>query len=331
MYQKENKVMELVEKMLAGSQQSLSRLITAVEMDTQEVPLIMKGIQPHIGNAYCIGFTGPPGAGKSTLVDKFTAMCRAKGLSVGIIAVDPTSPFSGGALLGDRIRMQQHYLDSGVFIRSMATRGSLGGIPPATKATIKLMDAFGMDIILIETVGVGQVEVDVMKAVDSVVVVLCPEAGDSIQTMKAGLMEIADIFAVNKADRPGANQMVMELEMQQTLNAKHSDWQVPVIAAQALANVGIEELYEAIARHRGLLERTGQLLVRREEQLREHLLQTIQQRFTRLLSKHLETDGPLIALSKKVEKGELDPYTAAIAFLSDKSAYADWMIEKESG
>lgn len=321
--------MELVEKMLGGNQLSLSRLINLVEMDAPEVPSILKEIHPRLGNAYCVGFTGPPGAGKSTTVDKFAAHCRVKGLSIGIIAVDPTSPFTGGALLGDRIRMQQHYLDSGVFIRSMATRGSLGGLPPATRATMKLMDAFGMDIILVETVGVGQVEVDVMEAVDSVVVVLCPEAGDSVQTMKAGLMEIADVFAVNKADRPGADQMVAGLETQQMLSPKRSDWNVPVIKTEAHANVGIENLFDAVARHRDFLERSGQLVLRRQEQLRDELLHTIQQRFTRLLSNHLATDGPLTELSRKVEMGELDPYTAAIRFLRDKSAYKDWMMDPE--
>ncbi|MDP6783417.1 MAG: methylmalonyl Co-A mutase-associated GTPase MeaB, partial [Dehalococcoidia bacterium] len=203
--------MDLVERMLAGGQQPLARLITLVERESTEVPQIMKLIQPHLGKAHIIGITGPPGAGKSTMVDKLTAQIRKRGATVGIVAVDPTSPFSGGAVLGDRIRMQQHYLDEGVFIRSMATRGSHGGLPHTTRGVVKLMDAFGKDFILVETVGVGQTELDIMEAADSVVVVLVPEAGDTIQTLKAGLLEIADIFVVNKADREGANYMVTEL------------------------------------------------------------------------------------------------------------------------
>src|SRR4030043_2407967 len=202
---------ELVEEMLAGNVLSLARLITRVERDGADVPRIMKQIYPKLGKAYCAGITGPPGSGKSTIVDRLTAVMRQDCLSVGIIAADPTSPFTGGAVLGDRIRMQQHYLDEGGFIRSMATRGSHGGLPRATGGVIKLLDAFGKHFIVVETVGVGQTELDIMQNADTVVVALVPEAGDTIQTMKAGLMEIADIFAVNKADRPGADYLVGEL------------------------------------------------------------------------------------------------------------------------
>ncbi len=177
---------ELVEKMLAGDRLSLARLITMVERESDDVPEIMRAIYPHTGRAFCVGITGPPGGGKSTMVSRLTAIARKKGLQVGVIAVDPTSPFSGGAVLGDRVRMQQHFLDDGVFIRSMATRGSHGGLPRTASSVIKLLDASGKDIILVETVGVGQTEVDVMETADTVVVILVPEAGDTIQTMKAG-------------------------------------------------------------------------------------------------------------------------------------------------
>src|SRR4030042_1689813 len=194
--------MELIDKMLTGDVPSLARLISIVERDNAEVPAVMKLVYANPGKAYCVGITGPAGAGKSTIVDKLTAVIRQQGLTVGIICADPSRPFSGGRALGDRIRMQQHYLDEGVFIRSMATRGSQGGLPRNTSYVIKLLSAFGKDFILVETVGVGPTELDIMQNTDTTVVILTPEAGDTIQTMKAGLLEIADIFVVNKADRP---------------------------------------------------------------------------------------------------------------------------------
>ena len=329
-YNEETGIIELVEEMLCGAERSLSRLITLVEMDTPDVPQIMKKILPHTGKAYCIGVTGPPGSGKSTLVDRLTAIARNKNLSVGIIAVDPTSPFSGGAVLGDRIRMQQHYLDDGVFIRSMATRGSLGGLPRTAQAVIKLLDAFGKDLIIVETVGVGQTELDIMKMVDTTVVVLFPGGGDAIQTMKAGLMEIAHIFVVNKADRQGAEQLVLELEAMLSLNPKNSYWQVPVLCTQAINNIGIEELYREIERHRSVLESTGRLSKQRQKQRREELIHAIEQGVSERLSKLMEKDENLIALSEKVEKGELDPYSTAKDILSNRAMLRSWFAKLES-
>jgi LAO/AO transport system ATPase len=202
----------LVERMLKGDRLALARLITQVENRSPAVPAIMKTVYPRAGAAYVAGITGPPGAGKSTVVDRLTAHLRADGSTVGIVAVDPSSLFTGGAVLGDRIRMQGHALDPGVFIRSMATRGSLGGLARATGEVIKLLAAFGHDWVLVETVGVGQTELDIMKLADTTVVVLVPESGDAIQTMKAGLMEAADVFAVNKADRAGAPALMAELK-----------------------------------------------------------------------------------------------------------------------
>ncbi|HEV8713889.1 MAG TPA: methylmalonyl Co-A mutase-associated GTPase MeaB, partial [Candidatus Binatia bacterium] len=206
-----NTLTQLLEKMAAGNEVALARLMTLVERDGSEVGAILAAIAPKLGNAFTIGITGPPGAGKSSVVDRLAALMRQAGKTVGVVAVDPSSPFSGGALLGDRIRMSQHYLDKGVFIRSMATRGSHGGMARATKDVIKLLDASGRDYVLVETVGVGQTELDVMGTTDTVIVILVPEAGDGVQVMKAGLMEIADIFVVNKADRDGANRMLTEL------------------------------------------------------------------------------------------------------------------------
>lgn len=316
---------DLVEKMLAGDKQSLARLITLVERDSPEVAGIMRTIYPHTGKAFCVGVTGPPGGGKSTLVGKLTSIAREKGLEVGIMAVDPTSPFTGGAILGDRIRMQQHYLDEGVFIRSMATRGSHGGLPKTASSVTKLLDAAGKDIVFVETVGVGQGEIDVMEAVDTTIVVLVPEAGDSIQTMKAGLMEIADVFVVNKADRPGADYLVAELEGMVHQSPKQSWWQVPVMATQAVNDVGTEELYQYIERHRQALEESGNLALKRSKQRRTDLLRTIEHRITKQVLEQVERDDQLALYLERVEKGEIDPFSAAKEILSSRTLLDNWL------
>jgi len=317
-------VMKLVGEMLARDVSSLARLITRVERDGADVPQIMKQVYPHLGKAHCIGITGPPGAGKSTVVDRLTAVMRQRGFTVGIIAADPTSPFTGGAVLGDRIRMQQHYLDEGVFIRSMATRGSHGGLPRTTGGVIKLMSAFGKDFILVETVGVGQTELDIMQNVDTTVVVLVPEAGDTIQTMKAGLFEIADIFTVNKADRPGADNLVAELGMMIHLRPEETWWQVPVIATEAINDVGIEELYVQIEKHRQALEETGRLSQRRQEQRRREFLEIVERRVSDELLKLMERDEELGRHMAMVEAGEVDPYSAADEILRPRTLLASW-------
>ncbi|MDO8490510.1 MAG: methylmalonyl Co-A mutase-associated GTPase MeaB [Dehalococcoidia bacterium] len=317
--------MELVKKMLAGSQQPLARLITMVEREAPEVPEIMRQVYPHTGKAYCIGVTGPPGAGKSTLVDKLTSGFRKKGLSVGIIAVDPTSPFSGGAVLGDRIRMQQHYLDSGVFIRSMATRGSHGGLPKTAKAVVKLLDAFGKDIIIVETVGVGQTELDIMEAADTTVVVLVPEAGDAIQTMKAGLMEIAHIMVVNKADREGADYLVCELEAMVRMGPKRSDWLIPVLATQAAFDVGIDALMQEIEHHRVYLKTSGELEQRRCEQRKSEFIEIVEQRIKERLLNLVENDGRMSASVLRVKSGDIDPYSAAQEILENRELLREWL------
>jgi LAO/AO transport system kinase len=309
---------EIIERMLAGDKLSLARLITMVERESDEVPEVMRAIYPRTGKAFCVGITGPPGGGKSTMVSRLTAIARKKSLQVGIVAVDPTSPFSGGAVLGDRVRMQQHFLDDGVFIRSMATRGSHGGLPRTASGVIRLMDASGKDIIFVETVGVGQTEIDVMETVDTVVVILVPEAGDTIQTMKAGLMEIADVFAVNKADRPGADYLVGELMSMLHQSPKQSWWQVPVVATQATNDVGTIELYQQVENHYQALQQSGKLALKRQQQRRADLLRTIENRITRQILQLVESDGQLNSYLERVERGELDPYSAAEEILSHR-------------
>ena len=317
-------MMELVKKMLAGDVLSLARLISLVERNNAEVPSIMKLVYPHLGKAYCIGITGPPGAGKSTMVDRLTAAIRQRGLTVGIVCADPSSPFTGGAVLGDRIRMQQHYLDDGVFIRSMATRGSQGGLPQSTSNVIKLLSAFGKDFILVETVGVGQTELDIMQNADTTVVVLTPEAGDTIQTMKAGLFEIADIFVVNKADRPGADNLIAELRNMLHMHACGSYWEVPVMAAEAINNVGIEELYEQTEKHRQALEENGRLLQRRQEQRRQELMEVLESRIKDKLLTLIKQDEELSKYMALVETARLDPYSAADEIIKSDSLSNSW-------
>ena len=301
---------DLVEKMLAGSQRALAQLMSQVERHSAAVPQIMRQIAPALGKAYCVGITGPPGAGKSTVTDKLAAYARHQGQTVGIIAVDPTSPFSGGAILGDRIRMQQHYLDAGVFIRSMATRGSHGGLPQAAQGVRKLLDAFGKDLILIETVGVGQTELSIVEAADTTIVLLVPESGDTIQTMKAGIMEIADIFAINKSDRDGAERMLHDLRMLVHMHPPCTWWDPPVLTTQAHKNLGIPELYAAISQHRQTLIETDQLRMRRRQHRHTELVALLQEHLMALLTAQLDRHAVLLALKEQVQEGILDPYTA---------------------
>lgn len=321
------KTMRLVERILKGENVSLSRVISLVENESSQVPEIMKLIAPHLGKAHCIGVTGPPGVGKSTLIDKLTVLMRKQGLKVGIIAVDPSSPFTGGAVLGDRIRMQQHYLDDGVFIRSMATRGSVGGLPQATSSVTKLLDAAGKDIILIETVGVGQSEVDIMEKTDTVLVILCPESGDAIQTMKAGLFEIADIFVVNKSDHPGADNFVRDIQAMLQLH-ETSWWNIPVVATEAVNDIGIEELYKQIQLHHQALCEEGRLSQRRQLQRKQDFIKTLERKLTHELLMLIEQDGQLRIYIERVEKGELDPYSAADEILKSGNLLTDWLRQQ---
>ena len=302
--------------MLDGDRLALARLITRVENRAPDVPEIMRAIHDRTGRAYVLGITGPPGAGKSTVVDRVTSLLRAAKLPVGVIAVDPSSPFTGGAVLGDRIRMQAHTLDPDVFIRSMATRGSLGGLARATGDVIKLMDAFGFPWVIIETVGVGQTELDVIRQADTTVVTLVPESGDSIQAMKAGLMEVADVFVVNKADRDGAHALMAELRFSVHLHytsgagPKDVDWEVPVLAAQAVHDVGIDALLADVRRHRAALEQAGALEQRRQARRRAELEALLVEEFTAQITARVRTDPTLARTLDAVTAGTLDSYSA---------------------
>ncbi len=313
---------DLVRRMLDGDRLALARLITRVENRAPDVPEIMRAIHPRTGRGYVLGITGPPGAGKSTLLDRVTSLLRAEKAPVGVIAVDPSSPFTGGAVLGDRIRMQTHTLDPDVFIRSMATRGSLGGLARATGDVIKLMDAFGFPWIIIETVGVGQTELDIVRQADTTVVALVPESGDSIQAMKAGLMEVADIFVVNKADRDGAHALMAELRFSVHLHytsgaaARDVDWEVPVLAAQAVHDVGIDALLDQVKRHRAALEPGGALDKRRQARRRAELEALLVEEFTAQISARVQSDPALARTLEAVTAGTLDPYSAVARILA---------------
>jgi len=296
--------------MLQGSTRALARLITIVERDDEESYQVLRHITPS-GRAHRVGVTGPPGAGKSTIVNRLTSYARQDELRVGIICADPSSPFSGGAVLGDRVRMQQHYMDEGVHIRSMSLRGSLGGLPATVHGVIKLMEAYGKDLILVETVGVGQMELDVMASVATDVVTLVPEDGDDVQAMKAGLMEIADIFVVNKADRAGADSMVVAIKSMLNLVMPQGEWKVPVLATQAENNIGVEELYRRIQEHRQMGIDTGSLEERRARQRANELTTVLEKMVVQEFMKAVGADRRLAEYLRDMNDGKLSPYAAA--------------------
>lgn len=318
-------------RLLAGDQRTLSRLISLLERGDPQAAGIMKSVDPHTGKAYTIGITGPPGAGKSTLVDRLTELLRGEGLTVGIVAVDPTSPFTGGALLGDRVRMQRHYLDSGVFIRSVATRGHTGGLPRTVKGILRLLDASGIDIVLVETVGVGQTELGIMEVADTVLVTLMPDSGDAIQALKAGIMEIADIYLVNKADREGANQMAATITAMLQLGEVTKGWSPPVLLTVAQAGQGIDELWTKVQEHRKFLIDTHQLSNRRGLQRKKEFLETVEEEIARRLRILVERDPDLVATLEKVATKEAEPYSSAMEFLNSEAPKPDWLSTLSPG
>ena len=303
--------MSILDKFNSGDPVALARIISHIENRGPETEKILAEIYPKTGQAHTVGITGPPGAGKSTIVDKLCALYLERGQTVGIIAVDPSSPFTGGALLGDRIRMQDLAVNPNVFIRSMATRGSTGGLALATTEVIRALDAFGKDIILVETVGVGQVELDVAEACDTTVVVLVPESGDSIQAMKAGLMEIADIFVVNKSDREGAQRLVSELNMMVDVKRDKSGRDLPVVSTQATNNGGVTELLTKIDSEYERLKVGDNFKKHRKKMIRYDIIKTIEHRFkSRLLDEILPTEK-LDQFVDKIYAGQGNPYDLA--------------------
>jgi LAO/AO transport system kinase len=319
-------VEQLLTRLLDGDVNALPRLISLIEKGDPSVPELLERIRPRTGHAQRVGVTGPPGAGKSTLVEALTGQFRKQGMTVGILGVDPSSPFTGGAILGDRVRMRDHYLDPGVFIRSMATRGAPGGLSAVASRALKVLDAAGLDVILLETAGVGQTELAVMDAVDTVVVVVVPEAGDAIQTMKAGLLEIADIFVVNKADRPGARRMAADLETNVHLGTHNDWWTPPVLLAEAYRGVGVPEVAQAIRRHLDVLVETDHLDNLRREQRRRELQRAIREEILTRVREAANEDGKVGALLHRVEMGDLDPDIAAGALLADESLLREWLL-----
>lgn len=306
-------VADLAKRLIARDWRALARAITLMENDDPRAGPLSALLYPQTGHAHIIGVTGPPGAGKSTLVDQLTHVIRKDGRTVGIVAVDPTSPFTGGAVLGDRVRMQRHAGDDGVYIRSMASRKSTGGLAPTTRDVVRALDAAGRDVILIETVGVGQIELEIVKVADTVVVVTVPGLGDGVQSIKAGLLEIADIFVVNMADRPGAHQTVSDLKTMLTLGGaeeRRRRWMPPVLETIATAGTGIAEVWDACQRHRQVLaadERMGRV----HDRLRLEVVEAVQRRIGAIVSEQLAENGEMEPVLAMVLRRELDPHSAA--------------------
>jgi LAO/AO transport system kinase len=303
---------DLVRRAREGSPRAVARLISLVEDASPQLRDVMAALAPHTGNAWVLGITGSPGVGKSTSTSMLVTALRGRGLRIGVLAVDPSSPFSGGALLGDRVRMQEHALDPEVYIRSMASRGHLGGLSWSTPQALRVLDACGCDVLLVETVGVGQSEVEVAGAADTTVVLLAPGMGDGIQAAKAGILEIGDVFVVNKADREGADATVRDIRGMLSLGARRQpgDWRPPVVKTVAAQGKGVDEVLEALDKHRAWLEETGELAARRLRRAADEV-EALAVTALRERIGDLRHGRGLEALAEKVVAGELDPYTAS--------------------
>ena len=298
-----------VERVRSGEVRALARAITEIENNSAQAARLMKALFPYSGNATVIGLTGSPGAGKSTLVDQLAREYRKEEKTIGIIAVDPTSPYTGGAILGDRIRMQAHHADTGIYIRSMATRGFLGGLAPATADVATLLDAAGKDVVLVETVGVGQDEIDIVRLADVTVVILVPGMGDDVQTIKAGIMEIADVFVINKSDREGADRVEREIRAMQTLAIRRDDWMPPILKTVATDGSGIKELVKAVASYRQYLESKNLLLRKKVGNWRERLVEMLRKALLdRMLHERLDSEH-LNQYAREIAEHTRDPYS----------------------
>jgi LAO/AO transport system kinase len=314
---------ELAQRLLAGDRRALARAISLVQDDDPAGRLVVRETYPHTGGAAIVGFTGPPGAGKSTLIGALIRSRRARGRRIAVLSIDPSSPFTGGAVLGDRIRLVEHFLDSGVFIRSMATRGALGGLAEAALQTALLMDASGSDEVYIETVGVGQAEVDIVDHADTVVLVLVPGSGDSVQALKAGIMEIPDVIVVNKKDHPESEKMVDEIRMILHLTMKRREWEPPVIATSATTGEGVRELWDQIRAHRAFLLSTGALEERRARQMEKEVFTLAAHQMQERLLRRARSEPSLVAIMARVSSRETDPLSAVQAVLREVFALPD--------
>jgi len=297
-----------VSRIREGEVRALARAITAIENREADSVALLKALFPHSGKARVIGLTGAPGAGKSTLVDQLAREYRKAGKTIGIVAVDPTSPYTGGAILGDRIRMQAHHADQGIFIRSMATRGFLGGLARTTADVTSVLDAAGKDVILVETVGVGQDEIDIVRLADVTVVILVPGMGDDVQTIKAGIMEIADVFVINKSDREGAERVEREIRAMQTLALRKDSWTPPIVKTVASEGQGIAELAAAIAEYEKFQAKAGLAAKKRAENWRERLLEMLREELMERLLREQLGDGQLGRYAVEVAEHKRDPY-----------------------
>jgi LAO/AO transport system kinase len=317
----------LAQRLLDGDRRALARAISLVEDDRPEGWELVREVYPHTGKAVVVGFTGPPGVGKSTLIGALTKARRGAGRTVGVLSIDPSSPFTHGALLGDRIRLTEHFLDPGVFIRSMANRGALGGLSEAALQAALLLDAAGRQDVFVETVGVGQAEIDIIDHADTIVLVLMPGSGDSIQALKAGVMEIPDVIVINKAEHPLTDTMIREIRgvlslanLDRTPEEARAHWRVPIVKTEATTGTGIEELVGALEEHRAHILAAGQLAERRRRNLRNEVLAITTARMRRRLEEELHEDPEFQRLLEEVVERRLDPASAASALLERAAA-----------